>query len=187
MPTYRESIVVRIDCDPPALLWSGLGLLALPADIVIPEPTFALGGGELVSVPDFDQLLNGTAQRLDFTVSGVSNETLRLALEDAPSVRGARVDIGRADFDDAWQLIGVEWEAVFEARSLSISRPIAENGQVTRSITLTIVDGDSTRSRAPNAYFTDADQRRRSPDDAIFSHVAGINAGTSRRFGPSDA
>lgn len=187
MAFYRESIIVRIASDPPALLWSGLGPLLVPADIVVPEDAIALGGAELVNVPDFQQLMNGTAERLEFTLSGVSEETVRLALEDAPSVRGARVDVGRADFDDAWQLISIEWEAVFEARSLSVSRPLAQSGQVTRSISLTIVAGDSTRSRAPNAFFTDADQRRDHPTDAIFSHVAGINAGTSRRFGPSDA
>lgn len=179
--------MVRIDCDPPAILWSGVGNLLLPPDAVIPEPEIALGGGELVSFPDFQQLVNGTAERLEAVVSGVSDETLRLALEDAPSVRGARVDVGTASFDAAWQLVEIEWENVFEARSLSISRPVAQGGQVTRSITLTIVSGDTTRSRAPNAFFTDADQRRKYPTDAIFSHVAGINAGTSRRFGPSDA
>lgn len=187
MAFYRESIVVRIASDPPALLHSGLGPLLIPADIVVPEDTIAIGGGELVSVPDFQQLMNGTAERLEFTVSGVSEETVRLALDDAPSVRGARVDIGRVDFDDEWQLIGVEWEATFEARSLSISRPASDGNSITRSISLTIVAGDSTRARSPNAFFTDADQRRRSPTDAIFSHVAGINSGTSRRFGPSDA
>ncbi|WP_375194642.1 hypothetical protein [Sphingobium sp.] len=184
MAIYRESIVARIDCDPPALLWSGYGPLPLPADTVIPSPTIALGGAELVSVPDFQQLINGTAERLDFTLSGVSEETMRLALEDAPSVKGARVDIGTVQFDEAWQVESVEWEAVFEARSLKISRPTKQGDQVTRSITLTIVQGDTTRARAKNAFFTDADQRRRSPTDAIFSHVAGINAGTSRRFGP---
>lgn len=186
MAIYRESIVVRIACDPPALLWSGLGLLPLPADNVIPEDAFALGGGELVSVPDFQQLIGGTAERLDFTVSGVNEETLRLALEDAPSVRGARVDVGTVQFDDAWQAQGVEWESVFEARSLTVSRAQGQDGSANRTITLTIVQGSTTRSRAKLAYFTDADQRRRSADDAVFSHVAGLNAGTSRRFGPSD-
>lgn len=187
MAIYRESVIVRIDCDPPALLWSGVGPLPVPADIVIPSSTIALGGGELVNVPDFQQLLNGTAERLDFTVSGVSEETLRLALEDAPSVAGARVDIGIISFDPDWQFLGIEWEATFEARSLSIGRPATQNGKAVRSITLTIVAGETTRARAPLAFFTDADQRRRSSDDLIFSHVAGINAGTSRRFGPSDA
>lgn len=188
MALYRESIIVRIACDPPALLWSGLGLLEVPADAVIPAPAVALGGGELISVPDFQQLIGGTAERLDFVVSGVDEETLRLAMDDAPSVRGARVDVGTVQFNADWQLSSVEWEAVFEARSLTVSRPQVTGGdKPTRSITLTIVQGSTTRSRAKLAFFTDADQRRRSPTDAIFSHVAGINAGTSRRFGPSDA
>jgi hypothetical protein len=37
---------------------------------------------------------------------------------------------------------------------------------------------------APMAFFTDADQKKRSSTDTIFDHVAAINAGTSRRFGP---
>lgn len=185
MASYRESIVVRIDCDPPALFWSGIGWLVIPADEVVPEQSVALGGGELVSVPDFQQLIGGTAERLDFTVSGVSPETVRLAIEDAESVRGARVDIGTVRFDRQWQLLTVEWEQVFEARSLSVSRPQSDGaGNVTQSISLTIVQGSTTRSRAKVAFFTDADQRRRSSTDAIFSHVAGINIGTSRRFGP---
>ncbi|KQX18424.1 MULTISPECIES: hypothetical protein [unclassified Sphingomonas] len=186
MTIYRESVVVRIDCDPPALLWSGLGPLAVPADAIIPAPAIALGGGQLISVPDFQQLIGGTAERLDFVVSGVDDDTVRLALEDAPSVRGARVDVGTVQFDQDWQLDAIEWENVFEARSLSISRPRSQNGKTTRSITLTIVQGSTRRARATLAFFTDADQRRRSADDAIFSNVAGITAGTSRRFGPND-
>lgn len=187
MASYRESLVVRVDCDPVALVWSGLGFLDLPPDAVIPAPgERALGGGELISVPDFQQLIGGTAERLELTFSGVDEETVRLALDDAPSVRGARVDIGTVQFDADWQILSVEWENVFEARSLSVSRPQASGDQITRSISLTIVQGSTIRSRAKLAFFTDADQRRRSPTDAVFSHVAGINAGTSRRFGPSE-
>lgn len=189
MAIYRESLVVRVDCDPPALLWSGLGPLPLPADAVIQTGgETALGGGELISVPDFQQLIGGTAERLEVVFSGVDEETVRLALEDAPSVRGARVDVGTVQFGADWQILSVEWENVFEARALSVSRPQTEGGgQVARSISLTIVQGSTTRSRAKLSFFTDADQRRRSSDDAIFSHVALINAGTSRRFGPSDS
>lgn len=189
MASYRESFVARVDCDPPALLWSGLGPLAVPADAVIPAPgETALGAGQLIDVPDFQQLIGGTAERIDITFSGVDEETIRLALEDAPSVRGARVDVGTVQFDSDWQILSVEWENTFEARSLTVSRPQASEGSaIVRSISLTIVQGSTTRSRAKLAFFTDADQRRRSSDDAIFSHVAGINAGTSRRFGPSDA
>jgi len=142
MALHRESIIVRIDCDPPALLWSGIGNLAVPADDVVPAPALAVGGGELVSVPDFQQLIGGTAERLEFVVSGVSPETIRLAVEDAESVRGARVDVGTVLFDAAWQLVSVTWENVFEARTLAVSRPASdEAGNVSQSVTLTIVQG----------------------------------------------
>lgn len=184
MPSYRESIVVRIASDPPALFWGGIGPLPLEADSVLPEDAVALGAGELVSFPDFQQLINGTAERLEFTISGVSPETLRLAIEDAPTVAGARVDVGRVTFDADWQIDGpVEWEAVFEARSLKVVR--ARGGDETsRAIVLTIASGDTTRSRAPIAYFTDADQRRRSPDDNAAANTGTYSAGTTRRFGP---
>lgn len=188
MAAYRESIVVSVACDPPVLIWSGFGNLVLPADAVLPIPSIALGGGELISVPDFQQLVGGTAERLDIAFSGVDEETVRLALEDAPSVRNARVDVGTIQFGADWQVASVEWENTFEARSLSVSRPRVEgNGTATRAITISIAHGSTTRSRAKLSFFTDADQRHRSATDAIFSHVAGINAGTSRRFGPSDA
>lgn len=187
MAVYRESVVARIDCDPPALMWAGYYPLPLPADAVIPVGgETALGGGALVSVPDFQMLIGGTAQRLDFAVSGVNAETVRLALEDAPSVRGARVDVGVISFDENWAVTGIEWEGAFEARSLKVSRGQEQDGVATRTISLTIVQGDTRRSRAVNAFWTDADQRRKQPTDAIFSNVGAINGGTSRRFGPRD-
>lgn len=180
----RESYLLRIASDPPARLWSGYGDLEVQADIVEPEPAIYLGAGELLNVPDFQQLINGTAERIEITVSGVSDETLRLALEDAESTKGAAVHLGRIDFDKDWQQIGVvEWEGLFRADFLTVDSRSSPEGR-TRSITLSIGSGDTGRSYAPQAFFTDADQRRRSPTDAIFSHVAGIAAGTSRRFGP---
>lgn len=186
MAVYRESIIVRIDCDPVCLIHEGFGRLPIPADEVIPSPEVALGAGYLISAPDIEGLINGAAGRYEFTLAGVTHEMTRLALEDAPSVRNARVDVGRIRYAADWSIDHIEWVAVLEARSLKVSRPQEQGGQITRSISLTIVHGETTRARAPNAHFTDADQRRRSSDDAIFSNVAGITAGTSRRFGPND-
>lgn len=186
MAVYRETFIAYIDCDPPALLHGGFGPVLIPADAVIPAPTIALGGGELVAVPDWQVLVNGTTERIDLTLSGVSEEIARLVLEDAPSVRGAAVDVGIISFAQDWSIASISWENRFEARSLTISRPQEQNGSVSRSITLSIVHGDSARARSPNSYFTDADQRRKHPTDAIFSNVGGMMAGTSRRFGPSE-
>lgn len=180
----RESFLLRIAADPPARVWSGVGDLVIPADAVESGSATYHGAGELLNAPDFQQLINGTAERIEFQVSGVSGETLRLALQDSVSVKGAAVHLGRIEFGDNWAPVGVvEWEAVFRADSLSVSSQ-GDGESRTRTITLSVGSGETARSRAPLAFFTDADQRQRSPTDAIFSHVAAINSGTSRRFGP---
>lgn len=179
----RESYLIRIASDPPARIWSGEGDLEIPADGVEDAPATYLGRAALVNIPAFQQLINGTAERIEITVGGVSDETLRLALEDAPSVKGAAVHIGSVRFDSEWQIDGaVEWEAIFRADGVSVNSQDGDNGR-SRSITVSIGSEETSRSQAAVGYFTDADQRRRSPTDAIFSHVAGIRLGTSRRFG----
>lgn len=183
MAAYRESLVFRIGTPDAALFWSGHTDLFLPADDVLPEDAIALGGGDLISIPDLDQLINGVAQRLEITLSGVSERTVALAQEVAPDVPGASVDIGMVRFGADWQPTGVTWEWSGEARGLGVGSQPSDKGR-TRTLTLTIAAGDTTRSRAPIAYFTDPDQRRRSSDDAVFDHVAGISQGTSRRWGP---
>lgn len=185
MAEYRESFIFRLETDEPAMFWTGHGDLLLPADAVLPEVTLALGGGDLVNLPDLEQLINGIAQRVEVTLSGVSQRTVALAAEEISQVSGAAAFIGRIQFDEDWQQQGpVVWEWAGEGRGLSVSGDDSEDGR-TRSITLKLGAGDTTRSRAPLAFFTDADQKRDFPDDDVFSHVAGINAGTSRRWGPS--
>lgn len=184
MALYRESFIFRIETDDPAMFWTGHGDLLLPADNVLPGPQVALGGGTLVSIPDLEQLINGQAQRLEIVVSGVNEETISFAQEEAAQVPGAKIWIGRVQFDDDLQIAGpVEWEWSGEGRGLFVSGEDSSGGR-TRSLTLRVGTGDTVRSRAPFAFFTDADQRREYPTDAFFSHVGGINAGTSRRWGP---
>lgn len=184
MALYRESFIFRIETDEPAMFWTGHGDLLLPADTVLGEPEIALGGANLVNLPDVEQLINGVAQRVEIQLSGVSAETMRFAQEEAAQVPGAPVYIGRIQFDEAWQQAEpVEWEWSGEGKNLSVSSQDGDDGHV-RTLTLRVGAGDTTRSRSPLAFFTDADQKRDFPDDDVFSHVAGINAGTSRRWGP---
>lgn len=180
----RESFGLRIASDPPARLWGGFGDLMIPADDIEGAPALYLGTDGLINAPDFQQLINGTADRLDFQLSGVSDATLPLVLEDAPSVKGAAVHLVRFEFDSDWHLIEVEYEAEFTADKLGVSSEDQGFGRRQRGITLSVGRGDTNRNRSPMAFFTDQDQRRRSVADDIFDHVSGINLGTSRRFGP---
>ena len=185
MAIYRESFLFFVDTPEPALFWTGHTDLFVPDDDVLPAPVTIPGGGELVNLPDLEGLINGTAQRVEITFSGVSARTVALATSEAPDVAGAACFIGRLEFDEEWQLAGpVVWEWQGEAQKLTVGSEANGSGRQ-RSITLIVAAGDTTRSRAPFAFFTDADQRRDFPDDAFFSNVAGINGGTSRRWGPS--
>lgn len=185
MPQYRESYIFRIETDTPAMLWTGHGDLLVPADgLVLDEPEIAIGGSGLVEIPDLEQLINGVAQRLEITLSGVTGAALVYAQEEAAQVPGAPVWIGRIEFDEAWQPVGgVHWEWQGEGRSLVVNRQ--DGVPPVRTVTLKVASGDTTRSRAPVSYFTDADQRRKHPTDSFFSNVGRINAGTSRRWGPA--
>lgn len=177
MAELRESFLFRLECDPPAYLWSGVG------DLIVDGDNY-LGGGELLSgLPEIQQLINGTASRVEFTASGVDAETIRLAREDRASVNGAMVRIGTVPMNADWQIAGpVDWEWEGVADVVTVDRTGTEDGGVVRSISLSVGSADTARSRLHLSLFTDSDQRRRSPDDAFFSHVGGITAGTSRRF-----
>jgi hypothetical protein len=181
----RESTVLRIASTVPVRIWSGVGDLLVAADDIEPVDSIYLGGAQLISVPDFQQLMNGSADRLEYTLSGVSAQVLALAREEAAGVRGAALDLGTVRFDEDWQQTGVlTWEERFRCDTLTIGGQPSDKGR-TRTITLSVGTDDTGRSRAPISIFTDADQRRRSPTDNYFNQVASITAGTSRRFGPS--
>lgn len=185
MAEVRESYLLKIDTPDPARIWSGVGNLVIPADgIVENAPATYLGAAQLLSVPDFQQLINGVAERLEFTVSGVDDATVRLALEDAPTVKNAAVYVGRIDFDEDWQQLGpVEWEATFRADCLTVESEGA-GGRRSRTLKLSVGTDDTGRSYSPAAFFTDRDQKARSATDQIFNQVARITYGTARTFGP---
>lgn len=178
----NRNILIRIGVPDVARLWSGSGPLYLPADgIETTDGALYLGGGEILDgLTDVEQLLNGTAARLDLSVSGVALETVRLAREEF--VAGSLVDIGTIEFDDLWQPYPARWTAQYRADKLSVDR-----GAGQRTITLSMGSDDTGRSTSPQSYWTPADQARRSPTDRIFDRVPGLNAGTSRAFGPSGA
>lgn len=185
MATYRRSILFRLAADPIARVWSGHGNLDVTGGAIDPDGARYVGAGALLDVPSLKLLVNGAADRLDFVLSGVSPYTLRLAIEDAPSIKDALVLIGEQSFDAAWQIDGPPvwvWRGLADV--LITDSQESQAGRQ-RTIRLSVRSGDARRADPQPAYYTDPDQRRRSPTDAIFSHVAKISTGVRRRFGPS--
>jgi hypothetical protein len=184
----RESYLLRMATDPPVRIWSGARTLPVPAGASDPVDAGGAtyrGWGELLNLPAVQQLINGAAERLDFSVSGISAEALGLAAASSTEIREKEVRVGSVLLDDYWQVAGdIAWEWVGTADSLIVERDASGEAPI-RTITLSVRSGATDRRRPPLAFFTDQDQRRRSSDDAMFDHIAGINAGTTARFGPS--
>lgn len=203
----NELLLMRIDCDPPVLAWSGDGPLAVPYDTVN-RPALGLateGGDSLVAEgaslfygvggvadwPEIELLVNGQAQRVSFTFSGATPRMLRLAREDAATVRFAPAWLGTLRLDDDLQPTGpVEWEAKLICDSLTVAgASVAEENDLSSrilTVTLSAASADTARRRAKNTYFTDADQKRRSPTDRFFDRIAMYSAGTTVRWGLRD-
>lgn len=177
----KRILLLRIATDPVARVCSGAAPIIIPADSIEDVPAKYLGGGSLVEIPELEQVINGTAQRISITVSGVSQETVRLFADESESLKGARVHIGVAYQDDDWQISEVEWLA-----ELRCDFPTATGSRTSRSIAISIGTSDTDRSKAPSSFRTAAGQRRKSPTDRFYDFKAGITQGTSRRFGASD-
>ena len=177
MASYNHSYVFEMECDPPAYLWTGNGPLMIGGKTYV-------GTAAMIDLPDLRQLINGAADRIDITVSGIDEETLRLANEDRLTVPQSDARIGRIIFDEDLQVSDdIQWLWYGVADTMTINSASSEQGRI-RTLKLGLGSADTRRSNPQIAFFTDADQRKRSRDDAFFSHVGQITAGKTREFGP---
>jgi hypothetical protein len=176
MPTHRHSYVIEVDTADPVRIWTGHGGLQVGA-------TFYDGTGQIIDLPDIKALINGIADRLDITISGVSEDAVRLLEQDRNTIPQSPARIGRVSFDDEWQETGIEWLWRGVADTVTINSQPSDNGRI-MSFSFGFASGNTRRSNPRIAFFTDADQRKRSADDAFFSHIGQISAGTTRKFGP---
>lgn len=185
MAIYRRSYLFRLAVDPVLYVSTEHAPMVTPADSYDPAGATWLGGAHLLDIPSLKMLINGAADRIDIRVSGVDAATLRLAQDDRAEVQGAAVLIGYVHSDENWQIVGAPvWEWRGTADVMTITGQRSEGGRE-RTITLSVRAGDTRRSNPLPAFFTYADQHRRSSDDEFFDHVAQITAGVTRRFGPT--
>ncbi len=71
----------------------------------MPEGVEYQGGGMLIGVPTLEMLVNGTADSVEFTLSGIDPSTANKTIDVLPPVRGASVHIGLTTLDDYYQPI----------------------------------------------------------------------------------
>lgn len=173
----RYSVLVRFGLEEPVRAWAGIGDLEIPADDVETEGGTFQGVGILGNVPALRQLIGGAAERLEFSLTVPSGEIFALADDEAASVRAAPVDVGVIFFDEDWQQSAVAWLWNGTADVPSVSRT-ANGLSVTRTVRISAGSAFTDRTRPQHTYFTNADQKRRSPTDdfCIRVDLYGINS-----------
>lgn len=168
----RVGIFFRLATEPRVRIWSGPGDFAVPADFIEYEGGTYIGVGALLDIPVLDQLVNGVASRLDFSLSVVGDtDLMRLADEDADTVRGSDINIGLMPLGDDEQPVGaMVWVWEGQADTVTIESRLDGDRRVE---TMTISAGSLfTGRRRPNyRHYTDQEQRKRSPDDRLCDRV----------------
>jgi len=161
----------RLETDPVVRLWLGFGNIFATATVLDPSGAEYTGFGEIVGLPEFTQMVNGAAERVEFILSGVDGPVLQVAANnDADSVKGKRVSVGVGIFGADWQLLGApHWMANYRADLLTIERPPVANPGDRRVGIIKLSCGTLlTSRRRPNfSYFSNQDQQARSPGDTF--------------------
>lgn len=170
--SVRVGVFFRLETDPVVRLWLGVG----PFETTQPDVLDAAGAsyngfGEISDIPELSQLINGTAERVEFTISGVSGHILKIASGgDAQQVKGKRASVGFAIFDSDWQLLGpIKWIRTYVCDFLSIQQALTDDPAqpIVRTITLSCGSLLTARRRPSLSYFTNQDQQARHPGDSF--------------------
>jgi hypothetical protein len=165
----RWSVFFYMECaTEPVRAWLGVGDYQVAADDVDETGGTYLGIGMVGDVPALRQLVGGLAERVEFTLNGADETTFALADDQVAEVRGAPVHVGVVFFDEDWQEVApVAWLWEGTADQPGVDR----DGQLGRRVTLSVGSAFTDRTRPQLAFYTPADQKRRSPTDTFCDRV----------------
>jgi hypothetical protein len=165
----RVGVFFRLDVNPVVRIWLGAGNIEPGVNAYDLTGAMYNGVGAIQDVPAFKQLINGKAERVEFSVSGVSGRILEIASGgDSDQVKGKRCAVGFAVMDSAWALLGaVKWCANYTADFLAIHQAVTDDPKqpIVRTVTLSCGTLLTSRRRPALSYFSDQDQQARFPGD----------------------
>lgn len=168
----RAAIFLRIDSSPVVALWLGFGDIDVPINTLDVAGQTYQGLGLLVGIPELSMLLNGVAERVDFTLSGIPQAAIEASEAGAAAVRNKAVNVGVSTMDDDWQLSGdILWLWDGRADVLTASMRAESDGSQTYTIQLSVGTSNTGRARPDFATWTDAQHQRAHPGDTFFAHV----------------
>lgn len=186
--TVRIAVFVFIDIDgDPLRLWFGNGDYPVPPSAIDPAGGIYKPLPPLAGLPVLSQLLNGEADRVEFSISGVSAEAIALADEDAETVLGAPVHMGLTGLDQDWQPLSDPiwiWEGEADSPRFSWDTSTDADGVTsqTRIVGLSVGTALTGRRRPKIRIFSGVEQRRRSADDRFCDRAPTYSRGSTRKW-----
>lgn len=170
--TQNRAVLMRLATVPkPIAVWLGAGPLKIPVGQSLYDPAGQIyqGMGQLPNLPAFKAMLNGKAERIDISISGVNDDVLAAAMASQGQVQNKECVIGIAFYSPKdWTMLGpVKWMRWGICDQMSVARVFAKTpGDVTTQV-ISISVGSLTTGlrRGRYAFWTDQDQQARFPGD----------------------
>lgn len=175
----RYSLFLKIGTTDPVYLWTGIGPYQASSDDDIAPNAVFNGAGILRSIPGLKQLMSGTADRVQFSFSGVDLKPVSWMSTDG-SILNAEVNVGIVFFDTNWQAVAPIawfWDGTSDVVSSSYDA-------LTKTINLSVVSGYADRQRSDFRYWTDASHQSRHPGDLFCQRTAIYSIGTESKWPP---
>jgi hypothetical protein len=159
--SHLLGIFLHVATDPPLHIWFGTEDVVAGIDSIDANGTTYIGGGSLIGVPSLEVLVNGAADRIEFTLSGIEPGTGAKLMDSIPAVRGADVYMGLTTLDHYYQPMSAiipVWNGTASHTGES-SPPVPSNESPTLTLSLAVVTGETARSRPSKSLWSDAHQR----------------------------
>lgn len=173
---------LRLDSDPVARAFSGIGRRFLAADAVETEEGAPyLGAGFLRNVPEMEALFMGESTTLSFSLSGVDARAIALVDKAAGGIEGVGAHFGYAFLDARGGQLATEvyWDFDGEVDTVEWSDEPGSETSRTRSVTLNLIGGWSDRRFRLMQMWTPTDQGFRDATDTAFDQIPNLDAGAT--------
>jgi hypothetical protein len=177
--SHMLGIFLHVATDPPLHVWFGTEDVIAGIDSIDAVGTAYLGGGELIGIPTLEVLVNGAADRIEFTLSGLEPGTGAKLVDTIPPVRGADVFMGLTTLDRYYQPMSAiipVWNgtAAYVGES---SPPVMGMESPSLTLSLAVVTGETSRSRPSRSIWSPTHQKAISPTDKFCDETARLARG----------
>lgn len=177
---HELAIFTRFAFDEPLYLWFGVNDVPTRIESVDETGQIYIGGGKLINVPELEVLINGTADRVDFTITGLNPENIASLDIAGAEVRGAEVHVAITALDHRYQPV-VNPIPVWSGRASYVTENLpAVSGTKNQTVTLSLSvgSGDTTRERASASLWSDAQHQALFPGDLFCKGTARLARGS---------